>query len=380
MYALKNAQIYTGKDVLQQHAIIIDDQHIVDICADHHIADNITTYDLQGNLIAAGFIDLQLNGCGGVQFNESLDALSVETLETMQQINLQSGCTSFLPTLITSADALIFKAVETMRQYLSKHTNQALGLHLEGPFINPEKKGIHNASHVRQPTAEMIDFLCHNADVIKVITLAPECVNSAYIQQLAAAGIHVAIGHSNATYQTCRQSFDDGITLATHLFNAMSPISGRAPSVVGAIYDTPAVYSTIIADGLHVDWANIRNSYRIKQDKLILVTDAILLAASTLTSAIFAGKTIYNQAGKCVDEAGTLGGSSLTMMQAVANIVHHTDIPLAEALRMASLYPARAIGLDHQLGSIEKGKIANLVVFDRHFVTYQTIINGKLNR
>jgi N-acetylglucosamine-6-phosphate deacetylase len=379
MYALTNCRIYTGYEILENHAVIIDGDKISKVCKQNELTADIATKDLHGAIVAPGLIDIQVNGCGGVQFNETLDALSVETLEKMQATNLTYGCTSYLPTLITSTDEFMIKAVNVMREYLAKHPNQALGLHLEGPYINPEKKGIHNVNYIRQPSQKMIDFLCENADVIKIITLAPEKVESHYIKQLCDAGIHVSVGHSNGHYDDCRRGFNAGIRLGTHLFNAMPYITGREPGVVGAIYDEPEVYVGIIADGQHVSWANIRNSHKIKQDHLILITDAMLLAGSNLTSAVFADKTIYYKDGRCVDENGTLGGSALTMIEAVKNAVEYVGIALDEALRMATLYPAKAIGVDKQLGSISENKIANLVIFDRDFSNVKTIVNGEMN-
>jgi N-acetylglucosamine-6-phosphate deacetylase len=379
MYALTNCRIYTGYEILENHAVIIDGDKISKVCKQDELTADIATKDLHGAIVAPGLIDIQVNGCGGVQFNETLDALSVETLEKMQATNLTYGCTSYLPTLITSTDEFMIKAVNVMREYLAKHPNQALGLHLEGPYINPEKKGIHNVNYIRQPSQKMIDFLCESADVIKIITLAPEKVESHYIKQLCDAGIHVSVGHSNGHYDDCRRGFNAGIRLGTHLFNAMPYISGREPGVVGAIYDEPEVYVGVIADGQHVSWANIRNSHKIKQDHLILITDAMLLAGSNLTSAVFADKTIYYKDGRCVDENGTLGGSALTMIEAVKNAVEYVGIALDEALRMATLYPAKAIGVDKQLGSISENKIANLVIFDRDFSNVKTIVNGEMN-
>ena len=380
MYALTNCRIYTGYEILDNHAVIIDGDKIAKICKQEQLPADITIKDLQGANVAPGLIDIQVNGCGGVQFNETLDALSIETLETMQATNLVYGCTSYLPTLITSTDEFMIKAVNVMREYLAKHPNQALGLHLEGPYINPEKKGIHNINYIRQPSQEMIDFLCANADVIKIITLAPEKVDAKHIKQLCDAGIHVSVGHSNGHYDDCRRGFNAGIRLGTHLFNAMPYITGREPGVVGAIYDEPEVYVGIIADGQHVSWANIRNSHKIKQDHLILITDAMLLAGSNLTSGVFADKTIYYKDGRCVDENGTLGGSALTMIEAVKNAVEYVGIALDEALRMATLYPAKAIGVDKQLGTISESKIANLVIFNRDFSNVKTIVNGEMSR
>jgi N-acetylglucosamine-6-phosphate deacetylase len=332
--------------------------------------------DMAGANIAPGFIDLQLNGCGGVQFNDSLEALSIETLETMQRANEKSGCTSFLPTLITSSDALMKRAIETMRAYLQKHQNQALGLHLEGPWLSKAKKGTHDPALIRLPDAAMVQYLCDNADVITKVTLAPENAGSDVIRQLTDAGIIVSAGHSNATYEEAKAGFSAGVSFATHLYNAMPTFAGREPGLIGALFDSPDVYCGIIADGLHVHYANVRNAKRIKGDKLVLVTDATAPAGADISEFIFAGKTIYYRDGLCVDENGTLSGSALTMIEAVQNSVEHAGIALDEALRMATLYPARAMGVERQSGSIEAGKIANLTVFTRDFKIIKTFVNG----
>lgn len=378
MYALTNCKIYTGLDILNKHAILIDNDRIIDICLESELPEGVDVQNLQGVFIAPGFIDIQLNGCGGVQFNETLEALSIETLELMQQTNLKSGCTSYLPTLITSTDEFMIKAISVMRKYKKRNENQALGLHLEGPYISPKKQGIHNAELIRKPDQKMIDFLCKNSDVIHLVTLAPEQVENSMIQQLTDAGIKVSMGHTNASYDEATQGVRSGVRLATHLFNAMTTIEGRKPNVVGAVYDSPEVYCGIIADGYHVHWANIRNSWRIKQDKLVLVTDASLPAGTDITECTFAGKTIYHKEGKCLDEHGTLAGSALTMIEAVKNVVQEVGIPLDEALRMASLYPAKAIGVNNELGLIAPGKIANLVIFNDDFKIIATILNGNI--
>ncbi|PWC11627.1 N-acetylglucosamine-6-phosphate deacetylase [Brenneria corticis] len=376
MYALTNGRIYTGHQVLDNHAVVIADGLIDNVCPISDLPAGLKRHDLGGASLAPGFIDLQLNGCGGVQFNDSLESISVQTLETMHQANLKSGCTSFLPTLITCSDEFMKHGVEVMRAYLAQNSFQALGLHLEGPWLNVIKKGTHNADFIRQPTQELVDFLCANADVISKITLAPEKVAPAIIRQLADAGIVVSAGHSNATWEQAKRGFACGIRFATHLFNAMPYITGREPGLVGAVYDAPEIYCGIIADGCHVSWANIRNSKRIKGEKLVLVTDAVAPAGSTIDRFIFAGKTIYYRDGLCVDENGVLSGSALTMIEAVRNSVEQAGIPLDEALRMATLYPARAIGIDRQLGSIESGKVANLTVFDRNYHILNTFVNG----
>lgn len=376
MYALVNGRIYTGYQVLDGHAVLIKDGRIAQLCPARQLPENTPRHDVSGAIISPGFIDLQLNGCGGVQFNDELSALSIDTLAIMQRANEKSGCTSFLPTLITSTDEMIIKAVKTMQQWLTQHKHQALGLHIEGPWLNKIKKGTHNPDLIRPVTAELLKFLCDNADAVSQITLAPENVSAEDIRALRKAGIIVSAGHSNATYARAIEGFDAGITSATHLYNAMTAAAGREPGLTGAIFDSPQVYCGVIADGLHVHYANIRNAKAIKGDKLMLVTDATAPAGADIEQFIFAGKTIYYRNGLCVDEQGTLSGSSLTMIEAVRNCVEHAGFSLEETLRMATLYPARAMGAEEQLGSIQQGKVANLTVFSRDFTILKTIVNG----
>ncbi|MEF1291208.1 N-acetylglucosamine-6-phosphate deacetylase [Vibrio sp. M260118] len=374
MYALTNCKIYTSSDVLADHAVVINNNLIESVCPISELPSGIEQRDLNGMNVSPGFIDLQLNGCGGVMLN---DEVTAETMQIMHEANLKSGCTSFLPTLITSSDEDMRKAVAAAREYHDKYENQSLGLHLEGPYLNVMKKGIHSVDHIRPSEDSMIDFMCDNADVIAKVTLAPEHNDHHHIERLKAAGIVVSIGHTNATYAEARKGFESGITFATHLFNAMTPMAGREPGVVGAIYDTPDVYAGIIADGFHVDYANIRIAHKIKGEKLVLVTDATAPAGADMDYFIFVGKKVYYRDGKCVDENGTLGGSALTMIEAVQNTVEHVGIALDEALRMATLYPAKAIGLDEKLGRVKKGMVANLTVFDRDFNVQATVVNGQ---
>ena len=374
MYALSNCKIYTGSDVLTDHAVVIENELIKKVCPISELPEGIEVRDLDGANLSPGFIDLQLNGCGGVMLN---DEITAETMQIMHEANLKSGCTSFLPTLITSSDEDMRAVITAAREYHNQYQNQSLGLHLEGPYLNVAKKGIHSVDHIRKSDSEMIELICENSDLVAKVTLAPELNDPEHIERLRKAGVVVSIGHTNATYAEARQGFESGITFATHLFNAMTPMVGREPGVVGAIYDTPEVYAGIIADGFHVDYANIRIAHKIKGEKLVLVTDATAPAGADMEYFIFVGKKVYYRDGKCVDENGTLGGSALTMIEAVQNTVEHAGIALDEALRMATLYPATAIGVESKLGRIKKGMVANLAVFDRDFNVKATVVNGQ---
>ena len=374
-YALTNAVIYTGEKVLYEHTVVIENGLIQAIILEKDLAKDIPTVDLNGANLSAGFIDLQLNGCGGVMFNEEI---SVNTLEIMQATNLKSGTTSYLPTFITSPDEGMKQAVAVMREYLSKHQNQALGLHLEGPYLSVAKKGVHRPEYIREISPEMLDFLCQNGDVITKLTVAAENPTAEYISRFIQAGIIVSIGHSNATYEQAKQRFAEGASFATHLHNAMSPISsGREMGVVGAVLDSD-VYTGIICDGLHVHWGNIRLAKKAKGDKLVVVTDATAAAGADISEFIFVGKKVTVKEGKCYDEFGALGGASVTMIESIQNLIHHTDLSLDEILKMCTLYPAKAIGVDDKLGSIAVGKVANLAIFDQQFKVKATAVNGEL--
>ncbi|UTT84208.1 N-acetylglucosamine-6-phosphate deacetylase [Vibrio pelagius] len=374
MYALSNCKIYTGSDVLTDHAVVIENGLIKQVCPVAELPNGIEVRDLEGANLSPGFIDLQLNGCGGVMLN---DEITADTMQIMHRANLKSGCTSFLPTLITSSDEDMRAVITAAREYHNQYQNQSLGLHLEGPYLNVAKKGIHSVDHIRKSDNDMIDLICENSDLVAKVTLAPELNDPGHIERLHKAGVVVSIGHTNATYAEARKGFESGITFATHLFNAMTPMVGREPGVVGAIYDTPEVYAGIIADGFHVDYANIRIAHKIKGEKLVLVTDATAPAGADMEYFIFVGKKVYYRDGKCVDENGTLGGSALTMIEAVQNTVEHAGIALDEALRMATLYPATAMGVESKLGRIKKGMVANLAVFDRDFNVKATVVNGQ---
>lgn len=376
MYALCNSVVLTGYQRLSDTAVIIRDGKIESLLPQSALPASIPQIDLQGHILSAGFIDLQLNGCGGVMFN---DQPTVETLRHMQDTNLKTGTTSFLPTLISDSDAVIAEAIAQTKAYMQANQHEVLGMHLEGPYTNPKRKGIHPEEQLRQPNDGMIAWLCSQAPWLKKITLAPEMNQPQHIRQLADAGITVSLGHSAATYEEAMAGFDAGISFATHLYNAMTAtINGRTPGVVGAIYDREHIYAGIIPDGFHVHWANIRTAKKIMGEYLCLVTDATAAATPPegFTQFDFCGATIYLKDGQCIDEAGTLGGSSLTMNEGIRLLVEQAGISQEEAFRMATLYPARAIKMDHLLGAIQPGMVANLVVVDPTYQVVNTMVNG----
>lgn len=378
MYALTNCTLYTGLPVLKQRALVIRQDRIHAIAPVHELEQTCEVIDLQGANVSPGFIDLQLNGCGGVMFN---DAITAETLEVMHRTNLRSGTTSFLPTLITASDEEMQTAMAVVQAYRKTHAYSVLGLHLEGPYLNPKRKGIHDGNYVRSPAPAMIEAIAQaGPETVRLLTLAPEVVPSEAIETLARAGIVLSAGHTNATYEEAMTGFARGITLVTHLFNAMSPWQSREPGMVGAALTNPNIYTGIIADGHHVHFASIALAHRLKGDRAFLVTDATPPAGTQIDSFIIGGQRVYYRDGKCVSAEGTLGGSALTMIEAIANCVRHVGIPLEEALRMATLYPARAIKMAHKIGHLTPGSLANITIFDDDFTILGVIDQGCFHR
>lgn len=377
MYAITGGHLYTGAQELTDHAVIVEGGAIAAILPEAQLDPALPRLDAQGWAVAPGFIDLQLNGCGGVMFN---DTITAETLEVMHHTNLKSGTTSFLPTLITTSDQDMQAAMALVKNYRQSHPHRVLGLHLEGPYLNPKRKGIHNLDYVRPADSEMIGAIAAaGPEVVRLLTLAPEMVPPDLIGQLAEAGILVSAGHTNATYEEAIAGFAAGVGMVTHLFNAMSPWQGRQPGMVGAVFNQP-VYAGIIADGHHVHVRSVELAKKIKQDRLILVSDATPPVGTAMESFIIGGQTVFYRDGKCVSADGTLGGSALTLIEAVANCHRQVGIPLAEALRMASLYPARAIHVDHQLGLLSPGYAANITIFDPETFTVQGVVEqGQLS-
>ncbi len=374
-YAITSTKIFDGEQFLSNKAIIINNNQIEDI-VDLEEINSIDIIDYKNNIIAPAFIDLQLNGCGGVLFN---DNISTSTLEIMHKTNLKFGTTSFLPTLITTSEDEIRKAVEVVAFFYEKYPHNIIGIHIEGPYISKIKKGIHNPVYMKEISDEMVNFIIESVKKVPIkITIAPEENSIDKIEQLVKGGVRVSIGHSNANYQTAKKGINAGISLATHLFNAMSAFEGRNPGVVGAVLDSPTVYSGIIVDGHHVDFNSIALVKEIKKDKLFIVTDATTPMGTNMKQFQFADQTIYVKNDTCVNENGTLAGAKIDMMSSLVNAISYANISMKESLKMVSLYPARAIGLDTYLGRISKGYIANIVIFNADFKIISTIDCGNI--
>jgi len=374
-FALTGAKLFDGDRVLDDHAVLINGERIDGVVPRHECPGGWEIIDVDHSFVTPGFIDLQLNGCGGVLFN---DAIALETLEAMHRTNLKSGTTGFLPTLISTSEEDMRRALAIVANYRDQAGGGVLGIHLEGPYINPERRGIHSPAAIRKPSPDMVACLIAHAGRFPVmLTLAPECNDLRTVNELVESGVIVSSGHSNARYEEALAGFEVGVRAATHLFNAMSPWTGRDPGLVGGILDHKEVAAGVIVDGKHVHYASVKIAKSVKKENLFLITDAATPTGTSMTTFQFAGQTIYVKDGRCVNEDGTLAGAILTMIEAVANSVRCVGIPLPEAIRMASLYPARVLKRDRDLGRLAAGYIANLAVFDENFGMLGVVDRGE---
>ena len=366
--ALVAKEIFNGHEIVTGSAILIQEEKVVDVVPFSEIPANYRIQHVDGYLLAPAFIDLQIYGGNGKLFSTEL---TTEALEATYEYCLQGGGTQFMITMATNSIEKFFRGIDLVKEYWSAGGKGLLGLHLEGPYINPAKKGAHLEKFIKKPTVDEVNMLLQKGKgVIKMMTLAPEQCDENIIDLLLAQNIIVSAGHSNATYEEAIDGFYQGIPAATHLFNAMSPLQGREPGMVGAIYDNTDVMCSIVCDGVHVDFASVRISKKIMEERLFFITDAVTEVLHGEYQHVFKEDryTLPN---------GTLSGSCLTMMQCVKNGVEKVGIPLVEALRMASLYPARLLKAENKFGCIKAGTNTDFVVIDDELNLKQLIVDGE---
>ena len=295
---LKNCRIFDGEAFIDKRAVLIKDDKIEKLLSEDELSkiSDEEIIDLNNSILSPGFIDTQVNGCGGVLFN---DSITEEALSIMNETNQKYGCTSYLPTLITSPDEKIVKALELIKNLPDKEKLGVLGLHLEGPNISLEKKGIHNPEHIRILSDEIIDKIAElGSDITKIITMAPEKAKIEHLKKLTNSGIKVSMGHTFATYSECEEK-EEFFKNATHLFNAMSEFGSREPGAVGYIFDKKDIYAGIIADGFHCDYASIRIAHDILKEKSYLLTDAVSPAGTDMKEFIFEGRRYTGRICSC---------------------------------------------------------------------------------
>lgn len=361
--ALVNGQIYNGDDYFIGQALLIKGAEVYGIFPKHAIPEDFQQIDVQGANICPGLIDLQIYGAGADLFSAELSAASVGRID---QALLATGCTSYLLTLATNSLS-VFK--DGIKAFQGASSSVALGLHLEGPFLNKTKRGAHPEELIlKARVADVSALMDKSAGVVKMMTVAPELLEDACLDLLLQEGILLSAGHSAATFAEGMLGFDKGIKATTHLWNAMSPFHHRETGLSGATFRHPQVKASIIVDGIHVDYEAVRMSKQLLERRLFLITDAVASCA----------KGIYQHVRKddhFTMPDGTLSGSALTLLKAIENCVKYVDIPLDEAIRMATLYPATLMERS-DIGNLAVGSRANVLVFNEDFKVQQVYLDG----
>jgi N-acetylglucosamine-6-phosphate deacetylase len=373
---LSNARVLTDQGFRDRQSVVLHEGLIQAVMHDDEVdAGDATVRDLNGQLLLPGFIDIQVNGGGGVLFN---DAPGVEAIRAIGEAHRKFGTTGFLPTLISGDLEAVAAAIAATDEAIAEGVPGVLGIHLEGPFLNKAKKGVHDPARFRVLDSDAITLLSSLKRGKTLVTLAPETTSPELIAELVNAGVIVAAGHTNGSYDEVRAALDAGLNGFTHLFNAMSPLTSREPGVVGAALDDDSSWCGLIADGHHVHPASLRIAIASKpRGRSLLVTDAMSSVGAVNKSFEFNGQLIDVSNGVCVTADGTLAGSDLDMATAVRNATTMLRVELAEAARMASEYPAAALGLEGELGRIKAGYRANLVLADLELNVSNTWIDGR---
>ena len=361
-------RLFNGEAVAKSQCVEIEDG-IITAISDQISSESET---LKGTL-TAGFIDVQVNGGGGVLFNQ---APSVETLKIIAKAHQQFGTTGWMPTLISDSLETMQSAADAVAEAIQDPTNGILGIHFEGPNLSVGKRGIHLENLIR-PFFEAEEAIFTRKDIGKVlVTVAPEAITCEQISALVASGVIVSIGHSNASFEQANNAIAAGATGFTHLFNAMSQFNSRQPGVVGAALQAMGCFSGIILDGFHLHQASAELAYHSKT-QLMLVTDAMSTVGTDQNEFEYFGETIHKKNGCLRDKNNNLAGSTLDMQTAVINAQSLLNISAVDSYKLASTNPAKFLGLKNQLGNLEVGKKANMVLLDEHSKVLQSWIEGE---
>ncbi|MFK4723863.1 N-acetylglucosamine-6-phosphate deacetylase [Bradyrhizobium niftali] len=372
MIVLTGARIFDGERFLDDRAVVVEGARIAAIVPHSERPDGAVR-DLGGGLLAPGYVDVQVNGGGGVLFNQDP---TPEGIARIAAAHRKHGTIGLLPTLVTDAPQVMAAAIAATGE-ARRLTPAALGIHLEGPFLDPRRKGAHELSYIRDLGRDDIATIAKADCGAVMLTLAPNRVGTESIAELARHGVLVSLGHSDASYEEGRRAVEAGARAFTHLFNAMSAPTGREPGMVGAALDLDEAFVGLIADGHHVHEANLRIALAAKRrDRFMLITDAMPPAAGGPDHFDLQGRRVT-----CVDgclrlDDGTLAGSVLTMDEAVRYAVNVVRLPLADALAMASRVPATFLRRDTELGRIAPGHLASLVHLDDELRVLETWIEG----
>ncbi|MDO6728959.1 N-acetylglucosamine-6-phosphate deacetylase [Marinovum sp. 2_MG-2023] len=376
LQVIKARKLYVGDGgaPLPDHAVVFRGAEILDVlpaAKAPQVAGGNEASGIATDILVPGLVDLQLNGAGGRQFN---DDPTRDTLDCMAKAAQIGGTAWFLPTFITDAGRSYQRAIAAV-EAASPHCIGVIGLHLEGPFLSPARPGIHPPAAIRK-IDDADERLITEASVRILLTLAPEETEMARLQRLTASGVRLFAGHSEARYDTIVQAQKSGLRGATHLFNAMSQMANREPGLVGAVFDCPALFAGVIADGIHVHPANLRSALAMAgPERLFLVSDAMMPLGTQMTEFDLLGRRIHRKDGRLMSDAGVLAGADISMIDAVRTLIRLTACDLSTAIQMATQTPARAIGLDHEIGTIEIGKRAGFTLLDQD-LNVQSVLYG----
>ncbi len=384
---LAGARIFDGYQFLDNYAVLLKDGWIEALLPEDQLTDDqqagALRQQLKGGILAPGFIDLQVNGGGGVMFNNEPTA---DGIQRILDGHRRAGTTSMTPTLISDTNEQLQAGVAAIQAAIGSQPG-VLGVHIEGPFFNLQRRGTHKADYIRTPREEDLNWIIAAQQatpaMTTLVTLAPEQAQAGQVARLAKAGILVCAGHTDADHVTVQQAIDEGLTGFTHLYNAMRPLTGRDPGVVGTALADTETWCGIIADGHHVHPLSIAVALAAKpQGKLYLVSDAMATVGSEKKSFDIYGETIREdypdpqRPGRLINAEGNLAGSAIGLIDAIHYCVDAIGTSLEEALRMASLYPAQMIQKSDTLGRIRQGYRADLVHFTDDFQVTQTWVSG----
>jgi N-acetylglucosamine-6-phosphate deacetylase len=347
--------IFTGEEWLVGYGVITENGKITGVIPAAEIPSSVDIDHFEEGMLVPSFIDVQIYGAHGKLFSMFREPAA---LHDLNQYCRNGGAAFCLPTLATNTPEVFHECIDAIRQYWKEGGQGIYGLHLEGPWFNPVRRGAHIEALIHPPTMDEVKALLdYGKGVIKFITLAPEICGPAVISYIASQGIIVSAGHSNATYAEAKQGFANGASTVTHLFNAMSPLQHRAPGLVGAVMDDDTVMASIIPDGHHVDYAAVRIAKQVMKERLFVITDAVTETEGGPYPHIFAGDKY--------EAGGILSGSALNMIGSIQRLTAYCDVELEEALRMCSLYPAKVIRMEQQLGRIAEGYDAKITVISK---------------
>jgi len=378
---IKNGTVITPFRTIKNGVVIFENRKITAVGreSDVKIPKGAIAIDASGKIVAPGFIDIHIHGGGGRDIMEG----SYEAINEIAKFVASHGTTAFLPTTVSASRDDLLNAVRAVKKAIERGTEGAevLGIHLEGPYINPEKCGAHDAEYVRPPSPDEIKELLEAANrTIKIVTFAPEVKGSKeLVKELGKLGIVASIGHSNATYREAMDAINLGVTHAAHTFNEMRSFHHREPGVLGAVLVRDKLTAELISDNIHVHPVAMKLLVRTKgTDKVVLVTDAIQAAGMPDGKYKLGKQSVIVEKGVCRLESGELAGSTLTMDEAVRNAMKLVGIPLRTAIKMATINPAVVVSVDKNKGSLEPGKDADIVIIDDEVNVYVTIVKGKV--